>query len=107
MKNQGKSTNGKPAQRGAAAAPGGSEQEATLEAKQQRQVGRIYYADGDVDVRYQNTRLRADHVEYNEDTQVVIAHGHVQLDYETQHVEADDARYEVSTGRGTFHHVRA
>ena len=107
VKNQGKSTNGKPAQRGAAAAPGGSEQEATLEAKQQRQVGRIYYADGDVDVRYQNTRLRADHVEYNEDTQVVIAHGHVQLDYETQHVEADDARYEVSTGRGTFHHVRA
>jgi LPS-assembly protein len=85
----------------------GAEQEATLEAKQQRQVGRIYYADGDVDVRYQNTRLRADHVEYNEDTQVVIARGHVQLDYETQHVEAEDARYEVATGHGTFHHVRA
>jgi LPS-assembly protein len=84
-----------------------ADQEATLEAKQQRQVGRIYYADGDVDVRYQNSRLRADHVEYNEDTQVVIAHGHVQLDYMTQHVEADDARYEVATGRGTFHHVRA
>ena len=85
----------------------GAEPEATLEAKQQRQVGRIYYADGDVDVRYQNTRLRADHVEYNEDTQVVIARGHVQLDYETQHVEAEDARYEVATGHGTFHHVRA
>jgi LPS-assembly protein len=85
----------------------GAKQEATLEAKQQRQVGRIYYADGDVDVRYQNTRLRADHVEYNEDTQVVTARGHVQLDYETQHVEAEDARYEVNTGRGTFHHVRA
>ena len=91
----------------APAATAGVAQEATLEAKQQRQVGRIYYADGDVDVRYQNTRLRADHVEYNEDTQVVIARGHVQLDYETQHVEAEDARYEVGTGRGTFHHVRA
>ncbi len=91
----------------APAAQSGTNPEATLEAKQQRQVGRIYYADGDVDVRYQNTRLRADHVEYNEDTQVVIARGHVQLDYETQHVEADDARYEVNTGRGTFHHVRA
>ncbi|MGA9886367.1 MAG: LptA/OstA family protein, partial [Candidatus Acidiferrales bacterium] len=88
-------------------AASGAEQEATLEAKQQRQVGRIYYADGDVDVRYENTRLRADHVEYNEDTQVVTARGHVQLDYETQHVEAEDARYEVNTGRGTFHHVRA
>jgi LPS-assembly protein len=91
----------------APAAAAGVEQEATLEAKQQRQVGRIYYADGDVDVRYQNTRLRADQVEYNEDTQVVIARGHVQLDYETQHVEAEDARYEVGTGHGTFHHVRA
>src|SRR5580700_10520812 len=91
----------------APAATAGVAQEATLEAKQQRQVGRIYYADGDVDVRYQNTRLRADHVEYNEDTQVVIARGHVQLDYETQHVEAENARYEVNTGRGTFHQVRA
>ena len=33
--------------------------------------------------------------------------GNVQLDYLTQHVEADDARYELKTGRGTFHHVRA
>jgi LPS-assembly protein len=80
---------------------------ATLEADQQRQVGRIYYAEGHVDVHYENTRLRADHVEYNEETQVVIASGNVQLDYLTQHVEADDARYEVSTGKGTFHHVRA
>jgi LPS-assembly protein len=81
--------------------------EATLEADQQRQVGKISYADGHVDVRYQNARLRADHVEYDNDTQVVTARGNVQLDYVTQHVEADDARYELRTGRGTFHHVRA
>jgi LPS-assembly protein len=85
----------------------GGGESATLEADQQRQVGKIYYADGHVDVHYENTRLRADHVEYNEETQVVIAHGNVQLDYLTQHVEAEDARYEVGTGRGTFHHVRA
>jgi LPS-assembly protein len=91
----------------AKAAPSSASVEATLEAKQQRQVGQIYYADGAVDVHYQNTRLRADHVEYNEDTQVVIATGNVQLDYLTQHVEADDATYELKTGRGTFHHVRA
>ena len=58
-----------------------------------------------MDVRYQNARLRADHVEYDNEAQVVIARGHVQLDYVTQHVEADDARYELRTGRGTFHHV--
>jgi LPS-assembly protein len=94
----------KPVSKNAPATPG---EEATLEAKQQRQVGQIYYADGDVDVRYQNTRLRADHVEYNEDTRVVIARGHVQLDYLTQHLEATDARYELATGHGTFHNVHA
>jgi len=84
-----------------------ADQTATLEADQQRQVGRIYYADGNVDIHYQNSRLRADHVEYNEDTYVAFAHGHVQLDYMTQHVEAEDAHYELRTGHGTFTHVRA
>jgi len=81
--------------------------ESTIEADQQRQVGNIFYADGHVDVHYQNSRLRADHVEYNDDTQVAFARGNVQLDYMTQHVEASDGRYELRTGRGTFHHVRA
>jgi LPS-assembly protein len=85
-------------------APGGT---ATLEADQQRAVGKTFYADGHVDMSYENARLRADHVEYDSSTQTVIANGHVQLDYMTQHVEADDARYELKTGRGTFHHVRA
>jgi LPS-assembly protein len=81
--------------------------EATLEADQQSQVGKMYYANGHVDVHYENSRLRADHMEYDSETQVVTAHGNVQLDYQTQHVEADDGRYELRTGRGTFHHVRA
>ena len=100
----------KPAPEGPAATPthaSGPQDIATLEADQQRQVGRIFYADGHVDVRYQNTRLQADHVEYDEDTQVAVAHGNVQLDYRTQHVVADDGRYEVRTGHGTFHHVHA
>src|ERR1700732_3519090 len=83
------------------------DQNATLEADQQSQVGGISHADGNVDLRYQNTRLRADHVEYNDDTKVAIARGHVQLDYMTQHVEADEAHYEMRTGHGTFFHVRA
>jgi LPS-assembly protein len=83
------------------------DQNATLEAGQQSEVGRITHADGDVDLRYQNTRLRADHVEYNNDTRVAIARGHVQLDYMNQHVEADEAHYELRTGHGTFFHVRA
>ena len=80
---------------------------ATLEADQQRAVGKTFFADGHVDLNYENARLRADHVEYDSDKQIVIASGHVQLDYMTQHVEADDARYELKTGRGTFHRVKA
>src|SRR5579872_2636434 len=64
--------------------------EVTLEADQQRQSGGIFYADGHVDIRYENVRLRADHVEYDEEAQVANARGHVELDYLTQHVEADD-----------------
>lgn len=82
--------------------------EATLEADSQGgEVGKIYHADGNVDLRYENVRLRADHVEWNQETDVVTARGHVQLDYATQHVEADDAEYELRTGRGKFHHVHA
>ncbi|HVB85676.1 MAG TPA: LPS assembly protein LptD [Candidatus Dormibacteraeota bacterium] len=80
--------------------------EMTLQADQQRLVGKIYYADGNVDVVYQNARLRADHVQYNTATQQITARGHVQLDYENQHLEASDATYDLRTGRGVFHDVR-
>ena len=32
--------------------------------------------------------------------------GHVQFDFENQHVEADEAHYNVKTEHGTFHNVR-
>jgi LPS-assembly protein len=81
--------------------------EATLEADQQHQEGNVFYADGNVDIHYGEARLRADHVQYDTGAQTVSAHGHVQLDYLTQHLDADDARYELRTGRGNFQHVRA
>lgn len=81
--------------------------EFTLEADQQKQVGKIFYADGNVEIIYENARLRADHVEYNDETKTAKATGHVQFDYEEQHVEASDATYDLVTGAGTFHDVRA
>lgn len=85
--------------------PGG---QVTLEADRQGgQIGKIYYADGNVDLLYQDLRLRADHMEWDQQTGAVSARGHVQLDYLTQHVEAEDAEYNLHTGRGSFHHVRA
>lgn len=80
--------------------------EMTLQADQQRLVGKIYYADGNVDVVYENARLRADHMQYNTETQQIAARGHVQLDYKNQHIEASDATYDLRTGHAVFHDVR-
>ena len=72
----------------------------------QRRQGNLFIADDDVDIRYAGQRLRADHIEYNDETTEAFALGHVRYDYENQHLEADEAHYNVGTGRGTFLNVR-
>jgi LPS-assembly protein len=79
---------------------------ANLEAKTQSRKGDVITADGDVDIHYGDTRLRADHVEYDSKTYEATATGHVQLDYGNEHLEAGEAHYNVSTGHGLFHNVR-
>ena len=76
-----------------------------LEAKQQRREGNVFYADGDVDIHFEQKRLRADHVEYHRETHEAVARGHVQFDFDTQHLEANEAHYNVRTGRGVFRQV--
>jgi LPS-assembly protein len=86
--------------------PAGRTGIAELEARQQRRQGDLYIAEGDVDIRYQNMRLRADYVEYNAASADVVARGHLQFDLENQHLDADEARYNVRSGRGVFTRVR-
>src|SRR2546430_10746511 len=86
--------------------PSGKGGIANLEAKTQGRKGDVTTADGDVDIQSADTRLRADHVEYNSKTYEATATGHVQLDYRNEHLEADEAHYNVSTGHGLFHNVR-
>lgn len=71
----------------------------------QRHQGDLSIADDNVEIRYADTRLRADHVEYNEKTNEATAIGHVQLDYNGEHLEATEAHYNVSTGHGVFQNV--
>jgi len=78
----------------------------SLEAQQQRREGDTVIADGDVDVHYQSTRLRADHLEYDTKTYDTRARGNVQFDYENQHLEGSEATFNVRTGRGEYQHVR-
>ncbi len=79
---------------------------ATLEAKTQSRRGDLTTADGDVDIHFGDTRLRADHAEYNIKTYEAVATGHVLLDYNNEHLGADEAHYNVSTGHGLFYNVR-
>ena len=72
----------------------------------QRRQGNLFIADDDVDIHYAGQRLRADHIEYNDETTEAFARGHVHYDFENQHLEAEEAHYNVGTGRGTFINVR-
>jgi len=67
--------------------------------------GDLITYEGDVELTYEGKRLRCDHLDYNEKTRVANARGHVQFDYNNQHIEADDGTYNVDTGSGVFHNV--
>jgi len=84
--------------------PPGSIAEITAKGAQRR-VGSTYIADDDVDISYGGMRLRADHVEYDDTTSQVKARGHIIFDFESQHLEGEEADYNVATGRGVFKKV--
>jgi LPS-assembly protein len=87
--------------------PSGKGQYAELSAEgPQTRKGDLFIADKNVDLQYAGMRLRADHVEYNDKTRDSLAQGHVQFDFENQHLEADEAHYNFSTGVGKFRNVR-
>ena len=72
----------------------------------QTRKGEVFLADKNVDLQYAGMRLRADHLEYNDTTHDSLAQGHVQFDYENEHLEADEAHFNFTTGVGTFANVR-
>jgi len=72
----------------------------------QTRKGDLFIADKNVDLQYAGMRLRADHLEYNDTTHDSLAQGHVQFDYENEHLEADEAHYNFTSGAGTFTNVR-
>jgi LPS-assembly protein len=87
--------------------PSGQGQLAELSSEgPQKRQGDLFIADKNVDLQYAGMRLRADHVEYNDKTRDSLAQGHVQFDYENQHLEGDEARFNFASGIGKFTNVR-
>jgi LPS-assembly protein len=72
----------------------------------QKHRGDLFIAEKNVDLQYAGMRLRADYIEYNDDTHDSLARGHVQFDFENEHLEADEAHYNFVSGAGTFTNVR-
>src|SRR5215831_16858206 len=87
--------------------PSGKGQYAELSSEgPQSRKGSVFIADKNVDLQYAGMRLRADHMEYDDQTHDAVATGHIQFDYENEHLEADQAHYNFATGAGTFQNVR-
>jgi LPS-assembly protein len=72
----------------------------------QKHSGDLFIAEKNVDLQYAGMRLRADYVEYNDATHDSLARGHVQFDFENEHLEANQANYNFASGAGTFTNVR-
>ncbi|MFZ0819263.1 MAG: LPS assembly protein LptD [Candidatus Acidiferrales bacterium] len=68
--------------------------------------GDVASFEGDVELTYEGKRIQCDYLDFNEKTRVANLRGHIQFDFSNQHVEADDATYNVDTGSGVFHNVR-
>ncbi len=75
-------------------------------ADRQRKEGDLFFAEGNVELRYAGMRLTADRVTYNAKTRDAKVQGHVVFERENQHLEAESAKYNLETGRGNFTRVK-
>lgn len=78
------------------------------DADTQSKHGNVYLLAGDVDVHYENHELRADRIEYNEETHEAMADGHVKLTGgdNDEYIAASHGTYNLKTGTGRFYDVK-
>jgi LPS-assembly protein len=82
----------------------GPSDQVRVEATTQEKVGDIFIYTGYVDAKYQNIRLQADRVQYNETTNDAVAEGNVVFDQgASQRVTARRAEINVASKLGIFY----
>lgn len=86
--------------------PGPGEYDFSADA--QNKDGSVYHLHGNVTIEVFDATFRADDAEYDENTKIFTAHGHVYYrNYDRNEViYCDKAEYNNETGRGTFYHVK-
>ncbi|MGH9455237.1 MAG: hypothetical protein ACRD2O_14850, partial [Terriglobia bacterium] len=72
----------------------------TIRADSQRKVKDMYYLRGHVLITYQDMKLTADRVDFDNDTGEIVARGHVVFDDPKGHLEAPEAHYNIRTEKG-------
>jgi len=89
------------------AAPALGEEDLTADLQEETEKG-VWHGSGHVDVELENATFRADFADYDENTHMFKARGHVYYrNYEQNEViYCDSADYNTDTRRGIFHHVR-
>lgn len=78
----------------------------TIDAGTLRESQNVFYADGHVDIIYDDARIRASHIQYNEATKEAVASEKVRFDRGQQHMQARAANYNFASGTGSFQNVR-
>jgi lipopolysaccharide assembly outer membrane protein LptD (OstA) len=75
---------------------------ALITACEQEKHGEIYTAKGNVEINYQNERIRAKQIDYNSTTGDATLTGDVKFDYGNQHISAQTGHYNVNTSAASF-----
>jgi LPS-assembly protein len=88
-------------------APGRNTVPVHIEAREQHKDGAVYTLLGDAEVHYGDYVLRADKLNYNQETGEVRAEGHLQLDGgpADEHILADHATLNLDLDTGRFYNV--
>jgi LPS-assembly protein len=78
------------------------------DADTQSKHGSVYLLAGSVEVHYENHVLRADRIEYDEDTHELTAEGNVKLSGgdNDEYIAASHGTYNLKTGTGRFYDVK-
>lgn len=91
-----------PAQAQRPAGPPPSSDIVEIVADSQQKTGDTYLLRGNVEIRYRGMTLRADEVTYDEKSRTAEARGHLVFERDDDRLEADEGRYELGPGAGTF-----
>jgi LPS-assembly protein len=74
----------------------------TIRADSQQKIQNVYRLLGHVEITYQDLRLTADRISFNDSNGEVDAEGHVTFIDPMAHFQAEEAHYDLDTERGWF-----